>query len=198
MSMLPNVADYRKPEHDIDAIFWRRWSPRAMSGQAVSEADLKRLFEAARWAPSTYNEQEWRFLYAHRGGAHWAAFFELLLPANQVWCKDAGVLMVLTAKKTFTLNGKPNPVYAIDAGSAWQNLALQGSHMGLVVHGMAGFNADKARSDLEIPDDYAVLAMIAVGHPGDPQRLPKELAERETPTGRKKVEEFAREGPFRF
>jgi len=198
MGALPDPLKHRTADHAIESIFLLRWSPRAMNGQAISDGDLKRLFEAARWAPSTYNEQEWRFLYAQRESAHWQTFFNLLMEANQAWCKDAAALLVALSKKTFTKNGKPNPVHTFDTGAAFENLALQGAAMGLVIHGMAGFDRDKARRDLRVPDDYAVEAMIAIGRPGDPDDLPAEIREREVPSGRKKINEFAREGVFAF
>jgi nitroreductase len=198
MSKLPDPLSVRKADHPIESIFLRRWSPRAMSGEALKDGDLLRMFEAARWAPSTYNEQEWRFLYGKKDSADWNTFLNLLLPANQVWCKNAAVLVVVLSKKTFTHNGKPNPVHTFDAGAAWQNLALQGAVMGLVVHGMAGFDREKARVDLNVPDDYSVEAMIAIGQPGDTSVLPTELAEREIPSDRKKVNDIAREGKFSF
>jgi nitroreductase len=169
-----------------------------MSGEHVSDEELMRLLEAARWAPSTYNEQEWRFLYARRDTGHWETFFDLLVEANQQWCHRASILMVVLSHKVFERNGKPNPVHTFDSGAAFENLALQGAAMGLVVHGMAGFDRDKARQALNVPDDYDVEAMVAIGQPGDPDDLPEELRKREEPSGRKKIEEFAREGKFSF
>lgn len=198
MPNLPDATKTRKADYPIHPIFVKRWSPRAMSGEALSEQELMTLFEAARWAPSTYNEQEWRFLYARNGGPSWKTIFGLLMEANQVWCGKASVLVVVLSKKTFTMNGKPNPVHTFDSGSAFENLALQGAEMGLVVHGMAGFDREKTRAQLKVPDDFAVEAMIAIGKPGDPASLPPELREREIPTGRKPVAEIAREGEFRF
>ena len=198
MSQIPNPEDSRKPEYPIESLFIRRWSPRAMSGEALSDQELFTLFEAARWAPSTYNEQEWRFLYARRGTHHWQSFFDLLMEANQVWCKNAAVLAVVLSRKTFARNGKPNPVYLYDTGSSWENLALQAAAMGLVAHGMAGFDFEKARVSLHVPDVYAVAAMFALGRPGDPDQLPPELRERETVTSRRPVRESICEGPFQF
>ena len=120
------------------------------------------------------------------------------MEANQVWCAKAAVLMVVLSHKVFTRDGKPNPVHTFDAGAAFENLALQGATMGLVVHGMAGFDRGKARATLQVPDDYDVEAMVAVGHPGDPAELPPQLQARERPSGRKAVREFIREGPFAF
>jgi nitroreductase len=198
MSQLPKAEDHRKPEYPIESLFIRRWSPRAMTGEPLSDEELMRLFEAARWAPSTYNEQEWRFLYARRDTPHWVTFFDLLMEANQAWCKDAAVLVVALARKTFSRNEKPNPVHLFDTGSAWQNLALQATAMGIVSHGMAGFDFDKARSALRVPDQYAVAAMFALGRPGDPDKLPTELRERETITDRRPVRESICEGAFCF
>src|SRR2546428_3615641 len=144
MSQLPNPEDHRKPDHPIDLLFIRRWSPRAMSGEPLSEKEFLTLFEAARWAPSTYNEQEWRFLYARRDTPHWFTFFDLLVEGNQAWCKNAAVLVVVLAHKVFAKNGKPNPVHLFDCGSAWENVALQATAMGLVAHGMQGFDFEKA------------------------------------------------------
>lgn len=198
MAKLPRASEHRKADHPIESIFVNRWSPRAMSGEPITEQQIMSLFEAARWAPSTYNDQEWRFLYGRRDTPHWEKFFGLLMEANQVWCKNAALLVVVTSHKVFSHNGKPNPVHTFDAGAAFENLALQGSQMGLVVHGMAGFDKDKARSALQVPSDYEVEAMIAIGKPGDPNSLPEELRSRETPTGRKTVAEIAREGEFKF
>ncbi|MDO8631181.1 MAG: nitroreductase family protein [Phycisphaerales bacterium] len=198
MAKLPNARDHRKADYPIDPIFIDRWSPRAMSGEPITDRELMTLFEAARWAPSTYNEQEWRFLYAGRTGPHWSTFMDILVEANRVWCGRAAVLVVVLSHKVFSRNGKLNPVHTFDTGAAFENLALQGARMGLVVHGMAGFDPDKARKNLKIPDDYSVEAMIAVGRPGDPNELPPELREREVPTDRKPVGEIAREGTFGF
>jgi nitroreductase len=196
MTDLPDPLAVRRPDHPIEPLFVRRWSPRAMSGAPLPQDRLLRLFEAARWAPSSYNEQEWRFRYAHRGTAHWPLFFGLLAEANQVWCKDAAVLVVVAAKTTFTRNGSPNPVHAFDAGAAFENLCLQAAAMGLVAHGMAGFDRERARTELRMPADVAPQAMIAIGHPGSVASLPEKLRAIETPSGRKKVAEFAGEGPF--
>ena len=138
-----------------------------MSGEPISDEEMLTLFEAARWAPSTYNEQEWRFLYARRDTPQWPAIFDLLVEGNQAWCRQAALLAVIVAHKVFEKNGKPNPVHLFDCGCAFENLALQGTAMGLVVHGMQGFDFDKARTALNVPDDFAVAAMFAVGRPAD-------------------------------
>jgi len=196
MTKLPDPLAHRRADHPIETLFLRRWSPRAMTGEAVTPAELSRLFEAARWAPSTHNEQEWRFRYAHRDAGSWPTFFQLLLDANKVWCKDAGVLAVIFSRKTFARNGKPNPVHLFDCGAAFENLALQGAAMDLVVHGMAGFDWDRATKDLRAPAEFEPAAMFAVGRPGDPTKLPPELRDREVPSGRRPIAESAGEGPF--
>jgi nitroreductase len=198
MAKLPDPLEHRTADYPIDDLFLRRWSPRAMNGRPLAEGELNTLFEAARWAPSTYNEQEWRFLFARRDTEHWQTFFDLLAEANQAWCNSAAVLVVVCSHKVFSRNGKPNPVHTFDSGAAFENLALQAAIMGMVAHGMAGFDRDKARSDLGVPDDYDVEAMIALGHPGDPAELPEGLIEREVPSGRKPLREITCEGPFAF
>lgn len=193
---LPDAEEYRKPDHPIERLFLRRWSPRAMSGEALTDAELMTLFEAARWAPSTYNEQEWRFLYARRDTPHWRLFFDLLFEGNKAWCERAAVLVVVLARKTFERNGKPNVVHLFDCGAAWENLALQATAIGLVAHGMAGFDFEKARTSLNVPDEFAVAAMFALGRPGDPSALPEAMREMERPSGRRPITQTICEGPF--
>jgi len=172
-----------------------RWSPRAMNGQPVSEETLHRLFEAAHWAPSAGNSQPWRYSYASRSDPEFATLFDLLVEGNQIWCKQAGALIVALSQ-TVLDNGRPHPTHAFDAGAAWMSLALQGSALGLVVHGMAGFDAARARTVLELPDSLAVHAMIAVGHPGRLEDLPEKLQEREKPSPRRPVRELIWKGRF--
>jgi len=187
--------DFRKPDHDIEPFFVNRWSPRAMTGEEITREELMRLFEASRWAMSSMNNQPWRFLYALRNTLHWETFFNLLAPGNQAWCKNAAVLLVMVSKTTFD-NGKPARTHSYDAGAAWYSFALQGTMIGLVVHGMQGFNYDKAKELLGVTDEYQVEAMAAVGRPGNREDLPQNLQERETPSQRRKVAVFAFEGGF--
>jgi nitroreductase len=193
-----NALDVRTADHPIESLILERWSPRAMTGESLSHGEILTLFEAARWAPSTYNEQEWRFLYARRDTPQWPLLFDLLIEFNQLWCKNAALLCVVVAHKVFERNGKPNPVHLYDAGAAWENLALQGTAMGLVVHGMSGFDFEKARASLQLPDDYAVGAMFAVGRPAPVDVLPESMRERETPSDRKPLSEIICEGAFAF
>jgi len=188
-----NVKEHRKAEYPVDDIFINRWSPRAMSGDPVSKDELMSLIEAARWAPSSFNNQSWRFLYSLKGSDTWDTYFNLLLEGNQTWVKNAGALVVILSKTTFDYNGKPSKTHAFDSGAAWQNFALQGSINSLVIHGMQGFDYDRAKSELQIPDEYEVQAMAAIGKPGDPDDLPEALREKDIPSGRKNVSEIALE-----
>ncbi len=198
MTQLPDPLAHRQAEHPVDSLFVKRWSPRAMSGESLDQQTLLTLFEAARWAPSSYNEQEWRFVYAHRDTEHWPTFFNFLVEGNQAWCHRAAVLVVVCSRRFFSRNNKPNKVHSFDTGAAFQNLALQGSLSGLVVHGMIGFNESKVRHELKVPEEYQIEAMIAIGKPGNPADLGADLHSREVPSGRKPVSEFISEGLFKF
>ena len=188
------VDDYRDPEHRIVPLLYERWSPRAMNGEGLSDEELMQLFEAARWAPSSYNGQPWRFVYARKGTPYWDGFFELLGDFNQGWAEGAAVLVVLLSRKTFERNDEPARTHSFDTGAAWQNLALQGRAMGLVVHAMEGFSYDEAADLLDLTGEYAVEAMIAIGRPAEKSVLDEELREREEPSERKPTEEIAFEG----
>lgn len=189
-----NVKLHRQANQPILDLILNRWSPRAMSGRVLSETELLTLLEAARWAPSSYNEQPWRFLYVMPGDADWPRFFNLLWPFNQGWAENAGALILGVAKLTFTHNGKPNAHAAYDLGAAMQNLAIQATQMGLVTHAIAGFDATKAQSDLAIPADHQPVAMMAVGYPGNRQQLSQDLQAKEMPSGRKPLNELIRHG----
>ncbi|WP_417848139.1 nitroreductase family protein [Thalassoglobus sp.] len=198
MTNLPNPLEHRKSDHPIEELFLKRWSPRAMNGEAVELESLNRLFEAARWAPSTYNEQEWRFLFARNQTANWSTFFDLLGEANQAWCQKAGALVIVFSREKFTKNGKPNPVHQFDAGLATQNLLLQAASIGLVAHPMAGFDRGASTRALNVPDGFEPHCMIAIGHPGNPEDLPENYQSLEQPSGRKPIDSIAREGTFTF
>lgn len=188
------VERFRQPRHAVEPFIYRRWSPRAMSGEAVDEREIQALFEAARWAPSCFNEQPWRFLFARRDTPHWNDFFALLVEGNQRWARRAALLVVVLSRRTFERNDAASRTHSFDAGAAWQCLALQGSALGLVVHGMAGFDHEAARTRLEVPDHYRVEAMIAVGRPGRIEDLDERLREREHPSDRRPTSELAFEG----
>ncbi len=190
--LLPEIQQIRKPDHPVHPLILNRWSPRAMSGEAITDGDLMSLFEAARWAPSSYNAQPWRVLYVKRDTHHWETLFSLLVDSNQEWCSKAAVLGLFFSRMTFEKNNKPSHTHAFDTGAAWENLCLEGTSQGLVVHGMEGFDYTKAK--LLIPKDHEVHMMFAIGIKAPKSSLPSELREREIPSTRKKVSEFVFEG----
>jgi nitroreductase len=152
-----------------------RWSPRSFSSREVSAEDLRTLFEAARWAASSYNEQPWRFLVATK--SHPAAYQKilgLLVEFNQQWASTAPVLVITAAKRTFTHSDAPNRHAMHDAGAALAQLMLQATALGLHAHGMAGFDHERARQVLGIPDDYEVGAAVAIGYLDGPEKLPEQ------------------------
>src|SRR5216117_1960377 len=191
-------SEIRRADFSIEQMLLDRWSPRAMSGEEISHEELMRLFEAARWAPSSFNAQQWRALYARRGSEHWTTFFELLVEANKAWAKNAAALVVFVSRKMFDHNDEPSITHSYDTGAAWENFALQGFRQGLVVHGMEGFDYERARVKLGIPEEFQVEAMAAVGKPGAKESLPEKLQKRESPNDRRKLTESVCEGPFRF
>lgn len=187
----------RRPQYDINPLLLHRWSLRATSGEEISDKELMRLFEAARWAPSSYNGQPWRFIYAKRNSDSWDKLFNLMVDFNKSWAKNAAVLLVIISGKNFEHDEKPSVTHQFDAGAAWENLALQGETQGLVTHGMQGFDYEKARRDLSIPDTYDVMAMVAIGKPAPKEILPPEVQEREQASDRKPLSEIIMEGQFR-
>lgn len=186
----------RKSAFPIDPLFLKRQSSRALSSTPLTHQELMTLFEAARWAPSSYNNQPWRFVYALQGTPFWHHFFNLLAPSNQKWVQNAAALVVLVSAQIFEHNNKPSRTHSFDAGAAWENLALQAVDMGLIAHAMEGFDYDKARSVLSIPDNYTVEAMIAIGYPGNKEELPADLQAREQPSNRKPLDEIVFQGHF--
>jgi nitroreductase len=192
-----DVKNIRKTEYDVHPIILNRWSPRAMTSEKISEKELMTLFEAARWAPSSYNNQPWRFIYATRESDNWLKLFDLMVEFNQSWVKNASAVAVIISKKTFDHNGEDSITHSFDAGAAWQNLALQGAAMGLVIHGMQGFDYDKARTELKIPEGYNVEAMIAIGKRDKKESLPKPMQAREAPSTRKPLSDIVMEGSFK-
>ena len=131
-----------------------------------------------------------------RDTEHWDRLFGLLVEQNKVWAKNAGVLVVVVSKNSFDYNDKPSRTHSYDAGAAWENMALQGTAMGLVVHGMQGFSYSRAAEELDVPEGYTVEAMAAVGKRGEVEELPKELQDQEYPSPRKKMDEIVMEGRF--
>ena len=156
------------------------------------------LFEAARWAPSSYNNQPWRILYARRDSEHWPLFFDLLVEFNQAWAKNAGALVLFISRTHSDVTGETAVTHSFDTGAAWENLALQGWLKGFVVHGMQGFDYDRARTTLNIPEGFQVEAMAAIGKPADPATLPEERVRRKRPVSGANLNRRFCEGPFCF
>jgi nitroreductase len=185
----------RTADHPIDPLFTRRWSARAMSGQPLPREELYRLFEAARWAPSSGNNQPWRFVYGLKGTLEFDSLFDLLGEGNKPWCARAGALLVVTSRNVNDRGGRAR-THSFDAGAAWMSLALQGSLLGLVVHGMEGFDYDRASAAVHLPPDHTVECMVAVGYPGPIEELPERYRAREAPNSRHAVDTFAVKGRF--
>lgn len=184
-----------QPEHTqfpIHELLARRWSPRAFDERPVEADTLRTLFEAARWAPSSNNEQPWRFIVATKDHeTEWNRLFDCLVEGNQKWAFRAPVLILSVASMHFEGNGKSNRHAFHDTGLATENLVLQAMAHGLLARQMAGFDVEKARADLYIPSGYEPVAMIAIGYPGNPDRLPERLRERELqPRSRRPIGEW--------
>lgn len=171
----PATSEY--PIHDL---LKRRWSPRAFSSRAVEPEKLQSLFEAARWAPSCFNEQPWSFILATKQDTDdFSRLLGCLVEANQIWAEQAPVLVLSVAHLTFSRNGNPNRHAWHDVGLAVENLVVQATALGLVAHQMAGFDGAKARKTFDIPHDYEPVTAIAVGYLGESHVLPDDLREQE-------------------
>ncbi|MBS0649148.1 MAG: nitroreductase family protein [Verrucomicrobia bacterium] len=190
------MDEIRQATYPISSMILNRWSPRSMTGERLEPQELMSLFEAARWAPSSSNNQPWIFIYAERDTSEWKLLFDLLVPFNQSWTVNAAALVVVVSKNTFYHNGKPARTHSFDTGAAWMALALEGTARGYVVHGMEGFDYEKARISLQIPDDYTVEAMVAIGKRAPKEKLSAELQNREKPSSRKPLEQIIMKGKF--
>ena len=190
----------RVATHPIDPLFLERWSPRAFDGSKLSDTELFTILEAARWAPSSFNHQPWRFVYAHRESADWERFAGLLMPFNAMWARNAAVLLFILSDTMIHLPRAPAPTishsHSFDAGAAWAYMALQAIRMGIRTHGMVGLDFERARKELSVPDSFRIEAAIAIGRVGDKSKLPPEMQAREVPNSRRDLAEFIMEGRF--
>ena len=186
--------NHRSKENDVNDIFLQRWSPRALSGEKITRKELFTLLEAARWAPSAFNGQPWRFVYAMKGTPEWHALFDTLGQFNKDWVKNAGALILVVSKNKSDHDGSDFKTHSFDTGAAWASLALQATFFGLVAHGLTGFDFAKAKEAAGIPDDYTIEAMVAVGKHGKKEDLPEMLRQRETQSDRKPLAEIVFEG----
>ena len=179
----------RSSQYPIADFILNRHSPRAMSGEPITLDELMPLFEAARWAPSSYNNQPWRFVFALKNSSAWDHFFNLLVEFNQSWCKNAGALIIIASKNNFDFNGKTSRTHSFDTGAACENLALQGYLNNLVVHGMEGFDYTRAAQVINLPENHTIEAMFAIGKPGEISNLSPELQVKEILSTRKDLKQ---------
>ena len=190
----------RTADHPIDPLFLERWSPRAFTGEAISEAAFMTILEAARWAPSASNAQPWRFLYALRETPHWERFLGLLSESNRSWAQRAAALLVIVSNGVMRPANAAHDVasytHSFDAGAAWAQLGLQAVRSGWHAHAMAGFDKERAFAELNVPAGYRVEAAVAIGRRGDGASLSEAQRAREVPSGRDPLSVSALEGGF--
>lgn len=190
----------RVPNFSILQSFVERWSPRAFDDEYVlDESQLHILFEAARWAPSSFNIQPWLYVYSLRGEAAWNRILQALIPFNRLWAGNASALICVCSQKDApTKRGERAPSYShsFDAGASWAHLALQAHEIGLHTHAMTGFDPQALGFAIEVPANVRIEAVVAVGKRGSPEKLPVELRSRETPSDRKPITEFVLKDSF--
>jgi len=184
--------------YPIEEILTRRWSPRAFSGRMVEPEKLRRLWEAARWAPSSFNEQPWHFIVATRENPEeYERLLNCLSERNQQWARRAPVLMVSVTELNFARTGKPNRHAFHDVGLAMGNLLVEATALGLFVHQMAGFSPDKVRELFAVPDGFEPVAGIALGYGTTADEAPEGFKEQElAPRSRKPIDSFVFEGSW--
>jgi nitroreductase len=185
-------------DHPIHDLIRTRWSPRAFSDEPVSDATLRSLFEAARWAPSSNNEQPWTFLVSRKGdGANHEKMVSTLVEFNQGWARNAPVLVIAVSELAFAKNGTPNRNAFYDTGAAVALLSIEATAEGLFVHQMAGFDPQKAREAFLIPEGWEAISAFTIGHPGNPASLSETLRQREhAPRARKPLADFVMSGKW--
>ena len=190
--------DDRHPDFPVDPLFLERWSPRAFDQTSIGERDLMTLFEAARWAASSYNAQPWRFVYALRETASWTRFLDLLNPFNRSWAENAAAIIFIISdsliQPTADVEPMPSHSHSFGAGAAWALLALQATRRGLHTRGMVGVDFERARTELAVPNRFRIE--VAVGRRTNKSTLPANLQAREKPSSRKQIAEFSFEGRF--
>ncbi|HEX3869598.1 MAG TPA: nitroreductase family protein [Pirellulales bacterium] len=188
---MANIKDV-KPDHPIHSLITERWSPYAWANRAVTDEQLRSLFEAARWAPSSYNEQPWSYIVAKKENkAEFDRLLSCLVEGNQVWAKNVPVLALGCTTLVFKMNGKPNAAAMHDLGLASANLCLEATALGLYVHQMIGIVPDKAREVYNIPEGSTALTGIAIGHVGPADLAPEAVRQRDlNPRTRKVLKDF--------
>jgi nitroreductase len=191
-------SNSRESQYPIDPIFLDRWSPRAFTGEVIAESDLLTILDAAHWAPSSSNQQPWRFVYALQGSADWDKFVDLLVESNQEWARNASALIFVVSRdfNGELSEGRKSYTHSFDAGAAWGHLAMQAKLSGFYAHGMGGIKHDQIRETFAIPEGYRVEAGVAVGRLADKSVLPERYREREFPSQRKPLSDVAFRGKF--
>lgn len=194
------TSNHRKSEYNVDPIFLDRWSPRAFDGSTMPKEDLLTILDAAHWAPSAFNYQPWRFVYALKGTPEFDKFLDILIEFNQGWAKNASALLFIfsdtLSRPADGSEPKSYRSHSFDAGAAWGFLSLQAIKSGYFAHAMTGFSFDRALSELGAPEGFHINAAVAIGKLGDKEALPEGLRSRETPNDRKPLSEVALEGHF--
>ncbi len=188
----------RQPGYPIDTVFLERVSSRAFSEEPLTTEELMILFEAARWAPSSYNNQPWRFVFAKRGTQAFNSFFDILVDFNKQWIKNADILVLVVSKNNFEHNNKESLTAAFDTGAAWMSLAIQATLKNIIAHCIQGFDYECMKEKLQIPNNFSIQAMIALGKPGNIDKLPAQIRTQESPSDRKPLKEIISEGVFPF
>lgn len=184
-------------EHPVIEVIKKRKSVRAFADRPIEREKIESLFEAARWAPSSVNEQPWRYVYATKDQPLWKEIFETLNESNKVWVKNAPLLVASFALKALSRNEQPNGFAKYDLGAANAFLSLQATGLGLQIHQIGGYNGDRLRESLKVPDEYELGVVLAIGYPGDPESLPENLKARElSPRQRNRQSEFVMNNPF--
>jgi len=185
-------------EFPVNELIQNRWSPRAFSDKPVSQEVLRSLFEAARWAPSSSNEQPWAYIVATKDDTeNFEKSLGALVEFNANWAKKAAVLVIAVAQLAFAKNNAPNRNAQYDVGAASLQLSIEATARGLVVHQMAGFDPETASEAYNIPQGWEPIAAMAIGYPGDASSLPEPLQSREkAPRSRKRIREFVMSGQW--
>lgn len=192
--LTPEVEANRKADYPVHSLFLNRWSSRAFEEKEVTKETLYTILEAARWAPSSSNLQPWRFIVAHTEEQK-QKFQSFIKPNNRLWTDHAPVLLLIVSNK-FRQDGEPSGAHAFDAGAAWASIAFQAHLLGLATRAVGGYEREQAREVLQIPAEYELHAVIALGYRGAPETLPEDFQQRELPNGRRALNESIIEGSF--
>ncbi|WP_438392000.1 nitroreductase family protein [Caballeronia sp. DA-9] len=195
-----STEQFRTTHHPTEPVFVSRWSTRSLSGERIPDSVLFSCFEAARWAPSGGNAQPWRFIYAKRESPHWDRLYPLLNEKNQEWAALASTLVLVLSRKTRDSPEGKRPLrsHSFDAGAAWSNFAHQASLLGWTTRAIGGFQYERTRAALKIPDDYEIEIFIALGKASNRAALSPDLQASDRPSSRLPVTELVCDGHFGF